>query len=272
MKLGYIDFLNCYPFYYHMFERAPIDDVTVVPGYPGKLNTLMAGGALDMSPISSATCADICDDIMVLPDFCLSSIGYVGSVTLASQCPIEELDKKTVGVTSASHTSAVLLKILLQKYFRAEPTYVTTNPRPSLEGLDAALLIGNDAMVCATRPVPYRYDLGDLWLRKTGYPVVFAVFAVRKEAAEQHLIQVKAVVDSYHLSLDCLKNEKDLVIRKAGRKYDDVFYDLDEYYKTLKFEFTDQLTAALMFYFEQGAGLGLIRQVRELAFFDANGR
>lgn len=270
MKLGYIDFLNCYPFYYHMFEQVPIKDVTVVPGYPGKLNTMLSDGDLDMSPISSATCADICDKIMVLPDFCLSSIGYVGSVTLAASCPIEELDRKTVGVTSASHTSAVLLKTLLKKYYRAEPDYITTDPRPTLEGLDAALLIGNDAMVCAARPVPYRYDLGDLWLRKTGYPVVFAVFAVRKDAAQRYLPLVKTVIDSYRLSLGCLKNQKDLVIQKAAQKYDDVFYDLGEYYKTLCFEFTDPLKAALMFYFDQAAGLGLIKPVRNLTFFDAD--
>jgi chorismate dehydratase len=264
MNLGYIDFLNCYPFYYHMFEVAPIPGVTVVPGYPGKLNAMLAAGHLDMSPISAATCADLHDELLVLPDFCLSSIGYVGSVTLASQCPIEELDEKTVGVTSASHTSAVLLKILLKKYYRAEPRYVTTHPRPTLEGLDAALLIGNDAMVCATRPVPYRYDLGDLWLRKTGYPVVFAVFAARRQSLEKYRPRLEAVIASYHLSLDCLKNQKDVIIRKAAQKYDDVLYDLDEYYKTLIFEFTDQLRSALMFYFDQGAGLGLIKPVKEL--------
>lgn len=268
MKLGYIDFLNCYPFYYHMFEQAPIDGVEVVPGYPGRLNTMMATGDLDMSPISSATCADLHQDLLVLPDFCLSSIGYVGSVTLAAECPIEELNGKTVGVTSASHTSAVLLKTLLKKYYRADPNYVTTNPRPTLEGLDAALLIGNDAMVCAARPIPYRYDLGDLWLRKTGYPVVFAVFALRREAVNRHLPQIKAVIESYRLSLDCLKNQKSILIRKAAQKYDDVLYDLDEYYETLKFEFTDRLKAALMFYFEQAAGLGLVRTVRELQFFE----
>ena len=91
MKLGYIDFINCYPFYYHMFEKKQLEGITIVPGYPGTLNQMLADSDLDMSPISSATCADIHEDIMVLPQFCLSSIGYVGSVTLASNIPIEEL-------------------------------------------------------------------------------------------------------------------------------------------------------------------------------------
>ncbi|MCP4575530.1 MAG: hypothetical protein GY846_04530, partial [Deltaproteobacteria bacterium] len=44
MDLGYIDFLNCYPFYYHMFEKKPVNRVSIFPGYPGHLNTLMAEG------------------------------------------------------------------------------------------------------------------------------------------------------------------------------------------------------------------------------------
>ena len=84
----------------------------------------MADRQLDMSPISSATCAQIADDVALLPQFCLSSVGYVGSVILASKIPIEELNHKKVGITSASHTSAVLLKILLKNYYHAEPVYI----------------------------------------------------------------------------------------------------------------------------------------------------
>ena len=115
MNLGYINFLNCYPFYYHMFEKRPLPEVNIFPDYPGRLNRLLAKGETDMSPISAAACADIQDDIFVLPEFCLSSVGYIGSVTLAATCPLEELHQKRVGVSNASHTSAVLLKILLKQ-------------------------------------------------------------------------------------------------------------------------------------------------------------
>ena len=270
MKLGYIDFINCYPFYYHMFEKKQLEGITIIPGYPGTLNQMLSNSDLDMSPISSATCADIHEDIMVLPQFCLSSIGYVGSVTLASNIPIEELDKKRVGVTNASHTSAVLLKILLKKYYNAQPVYHTTGPRPKLSDFHAALLIGNDAMLKSPVPPTYTYDLGDLWLRKTGHPVVFAVFVVRKAIIDRYYSKIQMIISSYKKSLECLKNEKKKIILKATQKYPDVIYDINNYYDVLKFEFTDELKKALMFYFAEGADLNLIKETRNLTFFDAD--
>ena len=270
MKLGYIDFINCYPFYYHMFEKTELKDIKIIPGYPGALNQMLSQGALDMSPISSATCADIHDDIMVLPQFCLSSIGYVGSVTLASNLPIEELDKKRVGVTNASHTSAVLLKILLKKYYNARPLYHTTGPRPKLSDFDAALLIGNDAMHKTSLPPTYTYDLGDLWLRKTGHPVVFAVFVIKKATVDRLDSKIQQVISSYEKSLECLKNEKESVIAGAARKYPDVIYDIIHYYDLLKFEFTDELKKALMFYYAEGADLNLIKETKNLTFLNTD--
>ena len=123
MKLGYIDYLNCYPFYYHMFEKTAIKGVRIVPGYPSDLNRMLAGGDLDMSPISSATYAVLADRTKILPEFCLSSVGYVSSVILASKIGIEDLDGKKIGMTSASHTSVVLLKVLLKKFYKIEPEY-----------------------------------------------------------------------------------------------------------------------------------------------------
>ena len=250
MKLGYIDYLNCYPFYYLMFEKKSVKGVSIFSGYPCMLNKMMADRQLDMSPISSATCAEIVDEVTVLSQFCLSSVGYVGSVILASKVPIEDLNRRKVGITSASHTSVVLLKILLKNYYNAEPIYIPTGPRYVLSDIDAALIIGNDAMVQISEPAPYIYDLGDLWLRKTGFPVVFAVFAVRERIVEIYESEIKAVVASYYSSLRCLEKEKENVILKAKKKYPEIIYDINSYYELLQFEFNEDLKKALMFYFQ----------------------
>ncbi|RPJ18594.1 MAG: hypothetical protein EHM30_00235, partial [Desulfobacteraceae bacterium] len=78
MRIGYIDYLNCWPFYYHMIEKKPLKDINIVPGFPAELNRMMKEKKLDLSPISSATYADIKDEVLLLPEFCLSSVGYVG--------------------------------------------------------------------------------------------------------------------------------------------------------------------------------------------------
>jgi chorismate dehydratase len=269
VKLGYIDYLNCYPFYYHMFEREQIDGVQVLSGYPSDLNRAVVASELDMSPISAATCADIHSEIALLPDFCLSSVGYVGSVVLRCKVPIEELHRATVGVSGASYTSTVLLKIILQHYYGVEPVYRTTDPNPVLDGIDAALVIGNEAMIASREPISYSYDLGELWLRKTGFPAVFAVFAVREEVVETYSSQICRVVRSYRDSLRCLETEKEGVIAAARAKYPDITYDINAYYGSLQFEFTEELKNALMFYLNLAGELGFLNvgtQLRYLRF------
>ncbi|HNU71158.1 MAG TPA: hypothetical protein PKL48_05540, partial [Thermodesulfobacteriota bacterium] len=104
MELGYIDYLNCYPYYYEMFEKRPLQGIRIIPAYPRELNRMMRDGELALSPISSAAFSTIDDRAVLLPQFCLSSIGYVGSVVLRSKIPIEDLHQKRVGLTRASET------------------------------------------------------------------------------------------------------------------------------------------------------------------------
>lgn len=268
MRIGYINYLNCYPFYYHMFEKEPLKEINVIPGLPSELNRMMKEKTLDLSPISSATYADIKDDVLLLPEFCLSSVGYVGSVILCSNHPIEDLNNKRVGLSGASHTSRVLLKILLEKFYGIEPYYLQAGPLPDLTGHDAALIIGNDAMRGCISEAPYKYDLGELWLQKTGYPVVFAVFAVRKNVVKEHLSEFRAVLSSYRASLQCLIQEKENVVIKARQKYADISYDVNGYYDTLQFEFTDNLKIALEYYLSAAEEFNLLPKVESLNFLE----
>lgn len=268
MNLGYIDYLNCYPLYYHMFENEPLPDVRIHPGYPSVLNRMMGTGELDLSPISAASYANLEESVVLLPDFCISSNGYVQSVILASRLPIEELDGKTVGLSRASHTSEVLLKVLMRKYYAIEPVYVPADPNPWLtgQGIDAALIIGNDAML--QKPAEHVYDLGSLWLEKTGHPVVFAVFAVRESAVSNSLKAVEAIVHSYTRSLFCLESERQRLIQKARGKYPLIKSDIDAYYRVLQYSFTDIRKEALVFYLLSAGELGLIRKVGGLKLLD----
>ena len=266
MKLGYIDYLNCFPFYSRLFER-PVAGVEIVPGYPSELNELMRRGELDMSPISTAAYADVQSEVVILPDYCLASVGYVRSVILISKHPIENLDAKRVGLTNASQTSTALLKALLTKFYGVAPIYEACAPKPDLDDLDAALIIGNEALLPEKTATPYVYDLGDLWLRKTGFPVVFAVFAVRKSAIKQHPELLKAVIRSYHDSHKRLFNDKDQLIAGARERYPAVAFDLhDYYYNLMKFEFTGQLKQAFAYYLKTCAELGLVAPTGPVEF------
>ncbi|MBU1055834.1 MAG: menaquinone biosynthesis protein [Proteobacteria bacterium] len=268
MRIGYIDYLNCYPFYYHMFEKKPLADISIISGFPSELNKMMQDKELDLSPISSATYPYIQDDVLLLPQFCLSSVGYVGSVILYSRLDIDQLNGKKIGLSNASHTSRVLLKILLKRFYNCEPVYLPAEPCPDLKDYDALLCIGNDAMTNNIDTSIFKFDLGELWLKKTGYPVVFAVFAVRKQVIKEYMEQFNSVVESYKSSIRCLFEEKDEVVNKARQKYPSISYDVDSYYKTLQFEFNDNLKNALSYYLKTANQLGLLEKVESLNFAD----
>jgi chorismate dehydratase len=134
--------------------------------------------------------------------------------------------------------------------------------------MDAALVIGNDAMAISSEPIPYIYDLGDLWLRKTGFPVVFAVFAIRDSVVEKYRSQIKAVISSYHHSLTYLQEEREHLVSKARAKYPDIIYDINSYFDLLQFKFDEDLKRALMFYYAAAGEMGLIKKVINLTYLD----
>ncbi len=161
----------------------------------------------------------------------------------------------------------MLLKVLLKKYFRVEPEYVAASPMPDLRDMDATLVIGNEAMLERNDQGTYVYDLGELWMEKTGYPVVFAVFVVQKEAVKSQRSKAKEIIASYQKSLACLTSERAELIRKAKLKYPNINYDIEAYCRVLKFEFEPYLKEAAMFYYRVAGELQLIDEVKQMVYF-----
>ena len=137
---------------------------------PTALNGQLLAGELDVAPISSIEYARHADRLRILPRLCVSSEGAVDSIQLVSKTPLEHV--RTVAVTPESATSVVLTKVLLP-----EATHV-----PLGEPAEAKLLIGDAALKSAFEDPTPHYDLGRLWLERTGLPMVFAVWAAPEPA------------------------------------------------------------------------------------------
>src|SRR5262249_16473759 len=140
-------------------------EVEEVQGVPTELNRMLVAGELDTAPISSIEYARHADSLRLLPRLCVSSEGAVDSIQLVSRLPLEAI--RTVAVTPESATSVVLTKVLLP-----DADHV-----PLGEPAEAKLLIGDAALKSAFEDPTPHYDLGRLWLERTGLPMVFAVWA-----------------------------------------------------------------------------------------------
>ncbi|RMF81966.1 MAG: hypothetical protein D6737_03375, partial [Chloroflexi bacterium] len=153
------------------------------------------------------------DDVYILPGLSIASLGAVKTVLLFSwMADITDLDAQSIALTDHSATSIALLKALCRERYHIEPKYVVTKQHlPSmLADHQGALVIGDDALVESIRhralsspngwDIPFIYDLGDEWLKMTGLPFVFALWAARRETAQA--MQAAGVFDALYASTE----------------------------------------------------------------------
>lgn len=180
IRLGHILYSNCYPVHARLLEEGPPADVSVVPGVPAELNAALAEGRIDVAPCSSIEFARHAGRYRILDGFAIASDGPVASILLESGRSPDELDGADVAVPTASATSVVLLRILLERRWGVRPVLrwydQATADDPLPAGAAAALRIGDIALRREPPPGRRVIDLGAAWTEWTGLPFVFAVW------------------------------------------------------------------------------------------------
>jgi chorismate dehydratase len=131
-----------------------------------------------------------------LPDLGIACDGPVRSILLTSSKPFREIE--TLAVDSSSRTSVALARILLAELYGCRPVLTPLAPYVDemLVDNDAALIIGDPALHLDPAALPYEtLDLGAEWIKWSGLPMVFAVWAGRKEILTDTVAQ--AFLDSH---------------------------------------------------------------------------
>ncbi|GAB2471280.1 menaquinone biosynthesis protein [Jatrophihabitans fulvus] len=257
--MGHIQFLNCLPIYWGLVRAGTLLDVELTKDTPDNLNDMLVRGDLDIGAISLVEYLRHADDLVVLPDIAVGSDGPVLSVNLVSQVPLSELDGRRVALGSTSRTSVLLARMWLEQVHGVRPEYFTCPPdlTAMLLEADAAVLIG-DAALRATYEAPRRgltvHDLGQAWREWSGLPMVFAVWAARREYAAANPGIVKDVHRAFVSSRDDALANIDEVATTASRW--EVFdpATLATYFRTLDFSLGDRQVAGLQ-EFARRAGL-----------------
>jgi chorismate dehydratase len=94
-------------------------------------------------------------------------------------------EARRVALTSESETSHSLARLVLERVDGASPLYevVSTRPEWALAEYDAALFIGDTALEIRRMSGVVVHDLGEVWERFAGLPMVYAVWASRGDPA-----------------------------------------------------------------------------------------
>jgi chorismate dehydratase len=254
VKLGRISYANMAPVFYRVDA-----DVEEINGVPTELNRMVIAGELDTAAISSIEYARNADKLRLLPRLCVASEGAVDSIQLVARKPLEQV--RIVAVTPESATSVALTRVLLPEADQL--------PLEAYESgdADAKLLIGDAALKSAFEDPTPHYDLGRLWMERTGLPMVFAVWACPEPLAEG----LAELEDALVASLRLARAEPEQLAFEASERYGYPPGFLARYFEKLRYRFGPRERAGLYTFLELARDAGLLETVPELRFVQTTG-
>jgi chorismate dehydratase len=190
LRVSAISFLNTAPLMWDFDHGELRRKYQVDYTLPSVCAELLAKGMADVGIIPVAAYASI-PGLAVIPNIAIAAKGPVKSILLVSKVPVAAI--RSVAADTSSRSSVALLKVLFAKHYLPKagmPEFVPMEPKlkPMLKACDAALLIGDPALLAETHGYEVR-DLADDWWKFTGKPFVFAFWAVRPGAGAAGVVR-----------------------------------------------------------------------------------
>lgn len=268
LRLGHIEYSNCFPVHALLVDHGAPPWLRITPGVPSRLNAALAAGDIDVAPSSSIEFARHADRYRLLPDLVIGADGPVQSILLESDRPLAELDGRQIAVPTASATSVVLLRILLETRLGVSPRYrwfdQLAEPDPVGHGTSAALRIGDVALrreFSAGRVVT---DLAEQWNDWTGLPFAFAVWQTSAgPERDEELLRLHALLLE---SRDWFYRHATELAARHAVAFGLPAARLDRYWRSLTYELDDRMQRGLLEYYARAAALGEVQPTSCLAW------
>jgi chorismate dehydratase len=262
LRVGRISALNMYPLF-HGLERAADPRMTFTDGLPTTLNAMVLDGRLDISAMSSIAYARNADRLHLLPVASVTAAGAVDSIQVFSRVPFDRV--RTVAVTPHSATSVALLRVLLGPGI-PEFAVLDGSPERALERVDGVLLIADEALSALRAPIAsFHTDLAQEWYRRTGLPMVFAVWAARGDTAAERPAALAALEADLVAAREAFLADPEPVARAAARRFPFPVDFIRPYLSRLRYEFGADERAGLAAFLEAAAAVGELEGAPSLA-------
>ena len=160
----------------------------------------------------------------------------------------------------------------MARFYNISPDYFQSAPelRAMLMEADAALLIGDDALRARYKNQDrlFIYDLGSEWKKFTGLPMVFAVWAIRRDFAQNRRDELKLIRDTFTDSIRFSLENIEHCAAKASQWEDFTADYLIDYFNNLRFDFDESKQEGLLQYYKEAKNQGLIDVVPPIEIMD----
>lgn len=178
IRVGAVSYLNSKPLIEDLEGLA--ENAELMLDYPSLLADDLAAGRIDVGLVPSIEVFRS-SNYEVISNACVATQGPVLSVKMYSRVPLGKI--RRLALDMGSRTSATLVRIMLAEQYGVIPEVEPLPIEQTIEATtaDAILLIGDRAIHTPSTKFVSTWDLGEEWLRWTGLPFVFAMWAVRRD-------------------------------------------------------------------------------------------
>jgi chorismate dehydratase len=268
VRLGVVSFLNTVPL---IDGLELVDGISLVPNVPSSLIGCLEAGEVDLALASSIDYQKSKESLRILKVGLLSSDGPTLTVRLCSRVPIEEVQEVHCDVDS--HTSVVLLQIVLKDMYGKDITIIPTEIRELSKNTndwpESILMIG-DKVISSIGDSQYAHelDLGEAWKDQTGLPFVFAIW-MGKPDLEQEVVQFASMSLERQLKRNLQRLEQ-IVSSSASTRGWNTVEALRYVGGTMQYNWSDRHASSLALFFHRANEIGIISKARKIQYFDCN--
>lgn len=215
LRVGFIDGLNCLPLRMGLEATGGLEGIELVGGTPVETNASLFRGEVELGLVSSVSWDHNRDVFWRVPGYGIASDGPVMDVLLATRKGHTLGEVRSVALASEAATSHGLARIVLERIHGASPRYevVSTRPEWVLAEYDAALFIGDTALGVRRLDGVETVDLGAAWREYAALPMVYAVWASRRDPARYGFW-----ADRVALAVGWAERHPDEVVEEALRR------------------------------------------------------
>jgi chorismate dehydratase len=189
IRIGAVSYLNTRPLVYGMERGLGADRIRLSFATPAVLADRLAAGELDVALLPVIELARI-PDLELVPGLGIVTHGPSRSVLLVARRPVDAIE--SIALDPDSRTSNALARVLLAEVWSRRPEIRAGSPdlAEALAAADAAVRIGDKALLEPRPDDAHVYDLGEVWSSRTRLPFIYAAWAARRGVVDRELYRV----------------------------------------------------------------------------------
>ncbi len=274
LRISVVEYLNTVPLVWG-FTHGPLQEKYDLRfAVPSECAAQLQRGEVDLGIIPVIEYQRIPQDLVVLPEMAVAAKNEVRSILILARKPVQHA--RRFALDASSRSSQALARILCAEHWKITPDFVQMNPDPAamLSEADAALLIGDPALRVAVNlaapgyipAVPgvenlHVYDVAREWRAMTGLPCVLAMWVGRREVVTPQVVADFLASKGYGL-----QRIPEISAEWSARLKLPI-PEIEHYLRVnVDFGFDEANRRGLELYFAKAAALGLIPQVKPVAW------